>query len=125
LIGAHYTLGFSSATAFHVHRRGFFAFVRQRYRNGVGTARIALKYRDRLALIEPLAGLPFLIIRELARGRINMIPYRTVHGIATFAGVVIGYSKLVDRMGTGNSDYLLDPLMIRRLSDARAIDDHL
>jgi len=94
LIDANYELGVSSAVAYHLHRREFSAFVRQRYRNGLGIARISLKYNDTRALIEPSVGSFLLTIRDMLKGRIGLVPFRLVTGLAIFVGIFMGYSRL-------------------------------
>lgn len=95
LLAANYTLGISSAVVYHLHRRNFSQYVKQRFRNGLGGARMSLKYNDRNLLMQPLVAAFSASIRDLTKGQINMIPFRLVGGIAAFAGVAAGRSRFV------------------------------
>jgi len=94
LTGANYKLGVSSAIAYHFHRREFSAFVKQRFRNGFGTARLGLKYNDHRLFIDPLVTSMSLVIRSPIKGQMSLIPYHLVQGPVVFAGVLVGLSKL-------------------------------
>jgi glycosyltransferase involved in cell wall biosynthesis len=94
LIAANLTLGVSAACVYHLHRREFSAWVRQRYRNGEADARIDLRNGEHDALLWSLPIAFMMAMHELARRRLSFIPYRLVNGVAVFAGVLAGYSKL-------------------------------
>ncbi len=93
LTDANYMLGASSAVAYHLHRREFSAFVRQRFRNGLGVARIGMKYGDTRAFVDPMLGALSYLIRDVTRGDIRLVPYRLVHGPAVSLGVLVGFRK--------------------------------
>jgi glycosyltransferase involved in cell wall biosynthesis len=98
LIEAHYMLGISSAVVYHLHRREFSAFVKQRYRNGQGIARVGMKYRERRIFVDPLLAAISYVIREAPKGKFRLIPYRLIDGAATFIGVLVGYSRVCSSM---------------------------
>jgi glycosyltransferase involved in cell wall biosynthesis len=98
LIEAHYTLGVSSAVVYHLHRREFSAFLKQRYRNGQGIARVGMKYRKGRIFVDPLLAAISYVIREAPEGKVRLIPYRLVDGAATFMGVLVGYSRVCSSM---------------------------
>jgi GT2 family glycosyltransferase len=93
LVRAGYHLGVSGAVAYHNHRREFTAFVRQKYRNGLGAARLSpLKY-GRLSIFDPLVSILSQTIRSLATRKIWLVPYFFVSGVARFVGVIVGLSR--------------------------------
>ena len=97
LVAAHYALGVSSAFAYHFHRRDFAAYVKQRFRNGLGAARIGLKYGESYALVRPLFTAISYVIHDCVNGRVGFIPFRALDGVTTFAGVLVGYSRFRGR----------------------------
>jgi glycosyltransferase involved in cell wall biosynthesis len=89
-----YQLGVSDAIIYHFHRREFFAFMRQRFRWGLGTARLGVKYGDMgicLALcLTPLITALSETIRTIAAGSSYLVPYWLCNGLAQSLGVVVG-----------------------------------
>jgi glycosyltransferase involved in cell wall biosynthesis len=93
LIKANYQVGVSGALAYHYHRRDFISFVRQRFRNGLGNARLYVKYSGPRTLLDPLITSILRIVRCAVGGRIGLVPYLFVSGLAQFFGVVVGLSR--------------------------------
>jgi glycosyltransferase involved in cell wall biosynthesis len=87
-----YQLGVSDAIIYHYHRREFFAFMRQRFRWGLGTARLGVKYgaRVRTLCLNPLITAFFDTIRTIAAGSSYLVPYWLCNGLAQSLGVVVG-----------------------------------
>ena len=81
-------VGVSNAVAYHYHRRGFSSFLRQHFRNGKGTGRLALKHRSVRLLLRPLESRISQSMRSILTGRLGLVPYWTVSGVAEFSGVV-------------------------------------
>ena len=81
-------VGVSSAVAFHSHRRGFSSFFRQHFRNGKGTGRLALKRRSVRILLRPVESRISQSMRSIFTGRLGLVPYWAVSGVAEFSGVV-------------------------------------
>lgn len=103
LTNANYKLGVSSAIAYHYHRREFSAFVRQRFRNGFGTARLGLKYKENRIFVAPLVTSLSLVIRSPITRQMSLIPYVLVQGPVVFAGVLMGLSKFTRRTRAASS----------------------
>jgi len=93
LVSGNQTLGVSNAVAYHYHRRDFSSFLRQRFRNGLGLARLSLKYGDPRILIDPISSAFSQIIRSFGTRRMRFIPYWAVSGLARFAGATVGFSS--------------------------------
>jgi GT2 family glycosyltransferase len=87
-------LGVSTAIAYHHHRREFSAFARQRFNYGLGTARLALKYRSIRILLGPVSTTFSETIRAIVNHQIGMIPYWLVGGTFKFLGVIVGVAKV-------------------------------
>jgi glycosyltransferase involved in cell wall biosynthesis len=94
LIKSGYQLGISNATAYHLHRREFSAFLRQHIRNGYGRARLWLKYREHAILPSPLVIAGSQVIRSLARGNLRRIPYFVAGGVIGQIGIIMGVQKV-------------------------------
>lgn len=96
LILAGYGLGVSTAIAYHTHRREFSAFAKQRYRNGVGSAQLGMKYgtRNTRTLLTPFLSALSHTIRAPMRGQVDLIPYRLAQAPIIFAGVLMGLSRI-------------------------------
>jgi glycosyltransferase involved in cell wall biosynthesis len=83
-------VGVSTAIAYHYHRRGFQDFVKQRFRDGIGNARLSLKYRERRRLIKPFGADPSIVVPTLASTRITLVPYFVVSRVTKLAGMLYG-----------------------------------
>jgi peptidoglycan/xylan/chitin deacetylase (PgdA/CDA1 family)/glycosyltransferase involved in cell wall biosynthesis len=95
LVRTNHRLGISSAVAYHYNRRELQAFVEQRFRYGMGHARLAAKYGiGARTLIAPLSKTFYQIVRDLVAGNIWLLPYWAVEGISIFLGTVLGISRL-------------------------------
>jgi glycosyltransferase involved in cell wall biosynthesis len=94
LVENKYKLGVSNAVAYHYHRRGFYAFAKQRFRNGLGSARLGFKYRETRIFIDPLLTAISITIRNVLTKRIRLIPYWLVGGLTEFLGVLAGLSRI-------------------------------
>jgi glycosyltransferase involved in cell wall biosynthesis len=94
LVAANQRLGVSTAIAYHHHRRGFPEFVRQRFRNGVGTARLYVKYREKARLVDPVTTALSLIIRNMVSRRVTRVPFWVASGVSEFLGVLYGLGKI-------------------------------
>jgi len=94
LFGDGYQLGVSDAVIHHYHRREFFAFMIQRFRWGLGTARLGVKYGDMgmcLTLcLTPLITALSETIRTIAAGSFYLVPFWLCNGLAQSLGVVVG-----------------------------------
>lgn len=88
-----YRLGGSAAIAYHYHRREFLQFARQRFRGGLGRARLGIKYRKATVLVEPLSVAVSRTAHSLCRKDIRFVPYWAVAGFVEFLGVAAGLSK--------------------------------
>jgi len=86
-------VGVSSAAAYHTYRRSFLSFFQQRFRNGKGSARLALKCRSTLMLLSPLENMTSQCMRSIFAGRPNLVPYWIVYGVAEFSGVLALLSR--------------------------------
>jgi len=87
------TLGASAAIAYHHHRFAFSAFARQRFRNGLGVARLSLKYARRIALVPVTAALT-ATVQSFRPGRWRMIPFWVASGTLQFIGVLYGLGTM-------------------------------
>ena len=87
-------LGVSGAVAYHYHRREFSAFAKQRFRNGLGTARLGFKYRETRIFINPLLSAISMIVRNMLTKRVTLVPYWFAGGLAQFLGVLVGLSRV-------------------------------
>jgi glycosyltransferase involved in cell wall biosynthesis len=87
-------LGGSDAVAYHHHRREFYALAKQRFRNGLGAARLGFKYRETRIFIDPLLTAISKTIRNVLTKRITLIPYWLVGGLIQFLGVLAGLSRI-------------------------------
>lgn len=87
-------LGVSSAIAYHYHRREFRDFVKQRFRNGIGKARLSVKCDEKMIILGPVATTMSLVIRNMFSRRLTCIPFFFVSGIAEFIGVLYGLRKI-------------------------------
>ena len=94
LVKNGYQLGISSATAYHLQRREFSAFLRQIIRNGYGTACLGLKYGEYALLLNPLVTSGSQVIRNLARGDLRWIPFFITRGVIGQIGVVMGVQRV-------------------------------
>ena len=96
LVNDNVTLGGSNAIVYHYHRREFQEFVRQRFRGGLGQARMGNKYRQRrvVTLLDPLVGALSRMLRSKGTRKIRLIPYWEFKGSAEFVGVLVGFHKL-------------------------------
>jgi cellulose synthase/poly-beta-1,6-N-acetylglucosamine synthase-like glycosyltransferase len=91
-----YHFGVSDAIAYHLHRREFSAFVRQRFRYGLGNVRLYVKYRETRKIINPLVTAFSNIIRTLHR--LRLVPYYFVEGAVKFLGVAAGLPNALRQM---------------------------
>jgi len=92
----HIALGVSSAVAYHYHRRRFQEFVMQRFRGGLGRARIDNKYKEKMVvtLFDPLVGALSRMVRSTGTRRIRLIPYWAVKGSAEFVGILVAFRRI-------------------------------
>jgi glycosyltransferase involved in cell wall biosynthesis len=95
LAKANHQVGVSSAYAYHYHRRDFVSFVRQRFRNGLGNARLYVKYPEPKALFDQLLTPISQILRCAVRGKVELVPNLVASGLVQFIGFVIGLQRLV------------------------------
>jgi len=91
----NYVLGISpTVIAYHTHRSEIYALFKQRFGYGKGTARVALKY-DTIpwtvawAFAKPVFGTMFSVLK----GKMYLIPFWFVVGVAEFAGIMSLLSK--------------------------------
>jgi glycosyltransferase involved in cell wall biosynthesis len=96
LIRDGHVIGGSNALAYHYWRRDFIAFVKQRFRGGIGRARFGVKYRERMIVVltYPLMSAFSRMMRSKGTRRIRLIPYWAVTSSVGFIGVLAGYSKV-------------------------------
>ena len=90
LVEAGYQLGVSDAIIYHYHRREFFAFLRQRFRWGLGSARLGVKYGETRIGLSPLIMALYMTIRSILAGSYHLVPYCLCNGVAQSLGVVVG-----------------------------------
>ena len=113
LVRSGYQLGVSSATAYHLYRRGFLAFLEQNFRNGHGIARLGLKYGEPAFLVSPLVSAGSQVVLSLARGKLRRIPYFVARGVAGQIGVVMGVLRVYSE-SPSNSKGIFRQLVRRR-----------
>jgi glycosyltransferase involved in cell wall biosynthesis len=89
-----FLVGVGREVAYHYHRRDFLSFVRQRFRNGKGQARLVIKYGSKRRLTHPFEGTLVLSIRSILDGHTSLLPYWLVSGCAEFAGIVASFKGL-------------------------------
>jgi glycosyltransferase involved in cell wall biosynthesis len=96
LVNDGWLIGVSTSIAYHYHRRNFVAFVKQRFRGGVGRARLAAKYKENpLAVFsEPLLSAYSRMVRSMGTRKIRLIPYWTVFAWAGSIGILVGFSRV-------------------------------
>ena len=85
-----YQLGVSDAIIYHYHRREFFAFLRQRFRWGLGSARLGVKYGETRIGLSPLIMALSMAIRSILAGSYYLVPYWLCDGLAQSLGVAVG-----------------------------------
>jgi GT2 family glycosyltransferase len=86
-------LGVSGAVAYHHHRVSFAAFARQRFRNGVGVARLSSKYRRR-TILDPLIAAASQTVRSLNPSHWKMVPFWMANGALYFIGALYGLGRI-------------------------------
>lgn len=90
LIGNGFELGTSGAVAYHYHPQEFLAFAKQRFRYGLGDARLWLKYRENYILVRPLV---IAASYGLRGHRVGLIPYWIASGVTQFFGILAGVRR--------------------------------
>ena len=99
LVRNKHRLGVSNAVAYHYYRQGFLAFIKQRFRYGLGRARLGIKYGEARILVEPIFAIFSQISRELWAEGVWLVPYWVVGGLVDFLGVVVGVSRMARARG--------------------------
>jgi glycosyltransferase involved in cell wall biosynthesis len=104
LVEDNYSVGVSTASMYHLHRRGFCAFARQRYHYGFGLARLGVKYRERKRFFEPLITAFSHIVRDVFTKRARLVPFWFASGSVQFLGVLVGLSRIRRLRDSDSSD---------------------
>jgi glycosyltransferase involved in cell wall biosynthesis len=96
LVENNQKLGVSSAVAYHYHRREFSAFAKQRFRGGLGNARLGFKREEARVFIifDPLMTAISKIVRNTLTKRVTLVPYWCAGGLAQFLGVLVGLARV-------------------------------
>jgi len=89
----HLGLGASAAVAYHQHRLSFVDFARQRFRNGIGVARLSSKY-GRRTILNPLIAAASQTIRSLNPRQWKMILFWVANGTIEFIGTLYGVGRI-------------------------------
>jgi GT2 family glycosyltransferase len=84
-----FTLGVSTAIAYHCLRPSFRAFFNQRFGYGKGQACVAFKHGFILMLVLPLPIMCVKMLKCAIAGKINLMPYWFALGLAEFLGIVV------------------------------------
>lgn len=93
LVADGHRLGISNAVVYHYHRRELSAFLRQRFRYGLGDAQLGLKYRKVRIFLDPLLLALLKTIRDATRLQFQLVPYWWTGGLAQLAGVLTGLAR--------------------------------
>jgi len=86
-------VGVSTAIAYHLHRRDFGAFFKQRFRYGRGDAQLALKSGSIPIAFETTQDAVYQIIRSVFTLKFKFIPFWAVSGLAEGTGALLGLSS--------------------------------
>ncbi len=89
-----YSIGVSSATAYHYHRASFSAFAKQRIWYGRGNARIIWKHHCISVLFAPLLIIIGGTIFSTFHGSVRTIPFYIIWGFFLFIGTLSGLLEL-------------------------------
>jgi len=91
---AGYKAGISSIAVTHEHRTGFRNLVRQRFWYGRAKPALIRKHGPWKGELWAPAVMAYWLVFSVIRGRLNLIPYTLVSGLADSAGMVKGMFEL-------------------------------